>query len=476
MECFINGRWTPAKTGRRAAVTNPSTGEIIDHVPLGDAADADSAVQSAHAAFKKWRTRPMEDRARLQQALAAALREHREAIAGTLTLELGRPLAGAFKEVDRVANLLHFFAEEGLRMRGEVPLLNLPNERVLVVREPVGVVVAITPFNYPLSSLTFKLGAALIAGCTVVSKPSMDTPLSTLMMAEVFYKAGLPKGVFNVVTGSGSEVGEALVEHPVPRKVSFTGGTFAGKRIAASAAQSNKRVTLELGGQTPAIICEDADLDVAIPGILGQTFNNAGQFCYRVNRIYVQRNIYQPFSEHFAQGARQIVVSDGMDPSCQIGPLVNQEGLLKSEEHVRDALSRGARLLTGGKRLTDPPFDRGNFFPPTVLGDTDHSMKIMTEETFGPVVGIMPFDHLDQAVDLANDTPYGLAAYIFSKDLATAWKTAERCEAGSVWVNQIHRSYNQVPFGGYKESGLGREKSHFGLEHYFELKTIYLSL
>ncbi|HMK65508.1 MAG TPA: aldehyde dehydrogenase family protein, partial [Thermodesulfobacteriota bacterium] len=243
-----------------------------------------------------------------------------------------------------------------------------------------------------------------------------------------------------------------------------------------SATQTNKRVTLELGGQTPAILCEDADLDVAVPGLLGQAFNNAGQFCYRVNRIYVHRKIYPLFAERFARGAGQIVVSDGLDPDCQIGPLANRDGLLKSEEHVRDALSRGARLLTGGKRLTGPSFDRGNFFPPTVLGDTDHSMKIMTEETFGPVVGIMPFDHLDQAVDLANDTPYGLAAYIFSKDLATAWKTAERCEAGSVWVNQVHRSYNHVPFGGHKESGLGYEKSHFGLEQYFELKTIYLAL
>ncbi|HMK64956.1 MAG TPA: aldehyde dehydrogenase family protein, partial [Thermodesulfobacteriota bacterium] len=240
MECFINGQWTPSRTGRRAAVTNPSTGGIIDHVPLSDAADADYAVKSAQVAFEKWRARPMEDRARLQRTLATALREHREAIARTLTLELGRPLAGAFKEVDRLSDLLHFFAEEGLRLRGEIPLLNLPNERVLVVREPIGVVVAITPFNYPLNLLTFKLGAALIAGCTVVAKPSMDTPLSTLMLAEIFYKTGLPEGVFNVITGTGSEVGQALVEHPLPRKVSFTGGTLAGKRIAASATQTNK--------------------------------------------------------------------------------------------------------------------------------------------------------------------------------------------------------------------------------------------
>ena len=476
MNFFINGEWAPSVSGHTLPVHNPATGEIIDSVPAGNAEDADRAVRSARAAFDGWRARTMAERAALQHAAASAMRTRKDEIARMLTLELGRPLAGARTEVERTAELLDYFAEEGLRLRGDIPLLNLPDERVLVVKEPVGVVVAIAPFNYPLTLLTFKLGAALITGCTVVAKPALDTPLTTLMLAELFSQVGYPPGVFNVVTGRGSEIGQALVEHPIPRKIGFTGGTAAGKRIAAAAAQTNKRLTLELGGQCPAIVCDDADLDVALSPLLRQTFDNSGQFCYRVNRMYVQRGIYDTFAERFAAAASKMVVGNGMTPGCQLGPLVNEETWKKSEEHVRDALDKGARLLAGGARLSGAEFERGYFFPPTVLADTNHSMKIMTEETFGPVVGLMRVETLDEAIACANDTPYGLAAFVFSKNLANALRAAERCEAGSVWVNNIHRSYNQVPFGGYKESGLGREKSRYGLEEYLELKTIYLSL
>ncbi|MBI4672305.1 MAG: aldehyde dehydrogenase family protein [Chloroflexi bacterium] len=476
MELFINGEWAPSVSGRTLPVYNPATGEIIDSVPAGNAEDADRAVRSARAAFDSWRARPMAERAALQHAAASALRTRKDEFARMLTLELGRPLAGARTEVERTAELLDYFAEEGLRLRGDIPLLNLPDERVLVVKEPVGVVVAIAPFNYPLTLLTFKLGAALITGCTVVAKPALDTPLTTLMLAELFSQVGFPPGAFNVVTGRGSEVGHALVEHPIPRKIGFTGGTAAGKCIAAAAAQTNKRLTLELGGQCPAIVCDDADLDVALPPLLRQTFDNSGQFCYRVNRMYIQRGIYDTFAERFAAAAGKLVVGNGMRPGCQLGPLVNEETWRKSEEHVHDALDHGARLLAGGVRLRGEEFERGYFFPPTVLADTNHAMKIMTEETFGPVVGLMRVEHLDEAIGCANDTPFGLAAFVFSKNLANALRAAERCEAGSVWVNNIHRSYNQAPFGGFKESGLGREKSRYGLEEYLELKTIYLSL
>ncbi|NTU86188.1 MAG: aldehyde dehydrogenase family protein, partial [Chloroflexales bacterium] len=403
-------------------------------------------------------------------------RAMREQLAHSLTLELGRPLAGSRSEIERTAELLDYFAEEGLRLSGDIPLLNLPNERVFVVKEPVGVVVAIAPFNYPITLLTFKLGAALIAGCTVVAKPASETPLTTLLLARLFAEVGYPPGVFNVVTGHGDEIGEALVEHPIPRKIAFTGGTATGKRLAALAAQGNKRVTLELGGQCPAIICDDADLDLAVPALLRQSFDNSGQFCYRVNRMYVQRGIFEPFSQRFAAAARELVVGNGMRLGCQIGPLVNERTFRKSEAHVRDALAKGARLLAGGERPAGAEFERGYFWPPTVLAQTDHSMLVMREETFGPVVGLMPVETLDEALVHANDTPYGLAAFLFTRDLASALRAAERCEAGSVWINNIHRSYNQVPFGGYKESGLGREKSRHGLEAYLELKTIYLSL
>jgi len=467
---------TAPATGRTASVTDPATGEVIGQVPLGTAEDADRAVRSAEAAFGDWRARPMAERAALQHAAASALRSRSDEFARTLTREVGRPLAGSRSEVERTAALLDYFAEEGLRLRGEIPKLDLPDERVLVVKEPVGVVVAIVPFNYPLTLLTFKLGAALITGCTVVAKPALETPLTTLMLAELFREVGYPPGAFIVVTGRGSEIGQALVEHPIPRKVAFTGGTAAGKRIAAAATGTNKRVTLELGGQCPAIVCDGADLDVAVPALLRQAFENAGQFCYRVNRMYVQRGIFGAFAERFAAAARGLVVGNGLAPGTQMGPLRRADVLRKTEEHVGDAVAKGARLLAGGERMTGPGYERGYFWPPTVLAQTDHSMRIMTEETFGPAVGLMPIGTLDEAIAHANDTPYGLAAFVFSRDLATALRAAERCEAGSVWVNDIHRSYDQVPFGGYKQSGLGREKSRHGLDEYLELKTIYLSL
>ena len=476
MDFYIHGEWRPSTTGRTVAVTNPATGELVDTVPLGNAADADRAVASSAAAWKQWRKVPMAERARLQHAAAQRIRERAGELARLLTLELGRPLAGSRTEVDRVADLLDYFAEEGLRLHGEIPMINEPHERVLVVKEPVGVVVAIAPFNYPLTLLTFKLGAAIITGCTVVAKPATATPLTTLKLAELFCQVGYPPGVFNALTGSGGELGNALVEHPTPRKVAFTGSTAAGKRIAALAAGTNKRVTLEMGGQSPAIVCRDADLDRTVPAIVKHAFANSGQFCYRVNRIYAHREVYRPFLERFAHVAAGLKVGNGLEPGCDMGPLVNEEIFETSAAHVEDAVAKGARVVLGGARLTGGAFAGGWFFPPTLIADADHTMKIMTEETFGPVVGVMPFDELPAAIELANDSPYGLAGYVFSRDLGTALRASEEIEAGSVWVNDIHRSYNLVPFGGYKESGLGREKSRHGLEEYLELKTIYLAL
>ena len=458
------------------AVVNPATGEQIDTVPVSDATDADRAVISAEKAFQLWRRVPMAERARLQHAAADAMRECADEFAEMLTRELGRPLAGAKREIVRSADLLAYYAEEGLRLRGEMPLMNEPNERVLVTRQPVGVAIAITPFNYPITLLTFKLGAALITGCTIVCKPSEDTPLTTLMLAELFHSVGYPAGTFNVVTGYGREVGQALVAHPTPRKVAFTGSTTAGQAIAALAMQSSKRVTLEMGGQSPCIVAADADLDNAIPQIVGHAYSNTGQFCYRVNRIYVQRAIYNDFIARFVELVVKMIVGNGMQPNCQLGPLVNKKIYDNSERQVADALAKGAQLATGGVRLTGGDYDKGHYFPPSVLIDTDHSMEIMTEETFGTVVGIMPFDEINEALCLANDTRYGLAAYVFTRDVGVGWKSAEMLEAGSVWVNNIKRSYHHVPFGGMKQSGIGREKSRHALDEYLEYKTIYLGL
>ena len=474
MNFWIDGDWQTSSAKDWLEVKNPTTDEVIDSVPLGTAEDADKAVRSAAKAFKSWRKTPTAERVRLQHKAATLMRENLEDLAHLLTLELGRPLSGSKREIERSADLLDYYAEEGLRVKGELPMLAEVDQRVMVVKEAIGVVVAIAPFNYPITLLTFKLGAALITGCTVVAKPAEDTPLTTLKLAELFTQAGYPDGVFNVVTGLGQVVGQALVTHAIPRKVAFTGSTAAGKRIRELVSPTNKRLTLELGGQSPAIVCKDADLSKAVEALVRHSFANSGQFCYRVNRIYIEQAIYEDFIEAFKTLTSNLIVGDGLNPSCQLGPMINQKIFETSERHVADALAKGARLVTGGKRLTGLEYDKGWFFPPTMLTDTTHAMQIMTEETFGPVVGIAPFESLEDALEKANDTRYGLAAYIFTKDIGIGLRAAEELEAGSVWVNNIQRSYNMVPFGGYKESGLGREKSAYGLEAYLELKTIYL--
>jgi len=472
---LIAGEWAPSETGRVLTITDPASGRPVGEVPEASAEDVSWACEAAATAFSSWRRVPAAERARLLHAAAAGMRDRIDALAGMLTSEVGRPIGGSRREIERTADMLDYFAEEAIRLRGEIPLMGLPNERVMVLKEPVGVVAAIAPFNYPITLLSMKLGQALATGCTVVAKPSSLTPLSTLMLAEVFLDAGLPPGVLNVVTGRGSEAGRALVEHPIPRKVSFTGGTETGKAIAATVTGTLKRLTLELGGQSPAIVSDDADIARAIPALVSQAFANSGQFCYRVSRIYVGESVYEAFCAQFAAAAAGLRVGNGFDPETQVGPLVDEATYRKSLAQVDDAVAKGALLLEGGGRLHGDAYDGGYFMPPTVLSATDHSMLVMREETFGPVVGIMAVSDLEAAIRLANDSRYGLAAYIYCADIARALRLADECEAGTVWVNGIHRTYNLVPFGGYKESGLGREKSRFGLDEYLELKTIYLT-
>jgi succinate-semialdehyde dehydrogenase / glutarate-semialdehyde dehydrogenase len=472
---FINGKSHLPNSGHYFEVKNPCTGEVIAECAKGNAQDAQDALESSLHAFKLWKKRPVAERAKLQHKAADLMRENAENLAKTLCLELGRPYAGCLNEIQRSAELLDFYAEEGLRLRGEIPLNNIEGEQVLVIRQPVGVVVAITPFNYPITLLIFKLGAALITGCTVVAKPSEDTPLSSLQLAEIFHEAGYPDGVFNIITGFGQDIGNALIESPITQKIAFTGGTATGKRIAQVAAAHNKRITLELGGQSPAIVHEDADLNIACPALVKHAFANSGQFCYRVNRIYVHQSIYTDFLNRFSLLIDNLKIGNDLKSPCDMGPLVNEKIFKNSEIQVADALSKNAKILRGGKKLTGGDYDKGWYFPPTLIADSDHSMKIMTEETFGPVVGVMPYSDLETALNLANDSEYGLAAYVFSQQLGTGLRLAEQLEAGSVWVNNIHRSHHNVPFGGMKQSGIGREKGHFGVEDYTELKTIYLN-
>lgn len=474
MDMFIEGGWAPAVSGATQPVTNPTTGGVIDTVPTGDERDADIAIRAADRALDGWRLVPVAERARLQKHAAQLMRDNADRIGRVLTAELGRPLAAAVTEIRRSADLLDVYAEEGLRLHAEI-ISAAPGEKILVTREPVGVVVAITPFNYPITLLCFKLGAALVAGCTVVAKPAEDTPMSTLLLAELFHQAGFPPGVFNVVTGRGRGIGMAMVNHPVPGKIAFTGGTVAGKAIAAAAAGTVKRVTLELGGQSPAIVCADADLDKAAAAIARHGFANSGQFCYRVNRVYVERPVYDAFLAALLAEVAKITIGDGQSQDVTLGPMVNAKIFDNAFGQIKDARDRGARICCGGDRLTGGLYDAGYFLPPTVIADTDHSMKIMTEETFGPVLGVMPVDGPQEALRLANATDYGLAGFVFSGHVGRGLALAERINAGSVWVNDIHRSHHSAPFGGMKQSGLGREKGRWGVESYLEYKTIYLS-
>ncbi|MES2517682.1 MAG: aldehyde dehydrogenase family protein [Bacteroidota bacterium] len=474
MENFINGNWSKPHSQKYAAIHNPCTGEIIEHFAQSDIHDVNEVLVAAKQAFKTWKKAPVTQRAKLQHSAAHLMRSKIEELSTILATELGRPIAGCQTEISRSADLLDFYAEEGLRLKGEIPLHNLEGEKALIIREPIGVVVAITPFNYPITLLCMKLGAALIAGCTVVSKPSEDTPISTLKLAELFTEAGFPVGVFNVITGFGHEIGNALIEHPITNKIAFTGGTSTGKRIGALAATHNKRITLELGGQSPAIVCEDADLEVASTAIVRHAFANSGQFCYRVNRIYVHEAIYEAFLEKITHLTAKLKIGNPFSGS-DMGPMINQKIYQNSELQTQDAIEKGAVINTGGQRLMGDDYKNGWFFPPTIISNTNHSMKIMTEETFGPVVGVMPFKTNEEAILLANNSEYGLAAYVFSEQLGTGLRMAEELEAGSVWINNIHRSYHDVPFGGVKQSGIGREKGRYGIEAYTELKTIYLN-
>ncbi|MEZ5766875.1 MAG: aldehyde dehydrogenase family protein [Paracoccaceae bacterium] len=410
---------------------------------------------------------------RLVQACAQAMRDTAGQVGAVLHAELGRPLDACTGEISRSADLLDIYAEEGLRLTATMPLGSPAGEKTLVTREPVGVVVAITPFNYPVTLLMFKLGAALVAGCTVVAKPSEDTPLSTLMLAEIFHKAGLPAGAFNVVTG-GRDLGEALVAHPTPRKIAFTGSVPAGKAIAAAAAATMKRLTLELGGHSAALVCADADLDKAAAAIARHGFANTGQFCYRVNRVYVERPVYEDFLGRLAARTDALSLAPAGGEG-DLGPLVNEKIFATSARQSDDARAKGARILCGGARVTGDGYDAGFYFPPTLIADATPEMEIMRAETFGPVIGIAPVDSCAEGLALANASPYGLAGFVFTRDLARGLALCEGLEAGSVWLNDIQRSSHYVPFGGMKESGLGREKGRYGVEAYLEYKTIYLS-
>jgi succinate-semialdehyde dehydrogenase/glutarate-semialdehyde dehydrogenase len=473
---LIDGEWREGSTGRTFVVRNPATGESIAEVPDGSLDDVRAAVEAAHRAFPAWSHLPADGRATVLHKAATLMRERQEELARLLTMENGKPISESRGEVAASAAFLDWNAEEARRTYGQVVPAASPDKRVLVLRQPVGVVAAITPWNFPLSMPARKVAPALAAGCTVVLRPSRATPLVAIEMFRILREAGMPAGVANIVTGTNSaEAGRELAEHPLVRKVTFTGSTEVGKQLMRYAAGTMKRVSFELGGHAPFIVFEDADLEKAAQAVILSRFRNAGQTCICTNRLFVQHGIAERFSARVAELARNLKVGNGLDAGVSVGPLIDERGFQKVEEHVADALSHGAEVLAGGRRVS-PEGLQGYFYAPTVLGNVQTDMLVMHDETFGPVLPVMPFATEDDAIRLANDTPFGLAAYFFTRDIGRGFRVAEGLEYGIVGLNDPLPTGPHIPFGGFKESGIGRENGAEGLQHFMEVKALSIAL
>jgi succinate-semialdehyde dehydrogenase/glutarate-semialdehyde dehydrogenase len=467
---FINGAWTGADGGETMAVANPATGDRIATVPNSGRAETAHAISAAARAFPLWRGMLAKERADLLFALSDLLLREKGALGELLTREQGKSRAEAEGEIVGGAAFFRWFGEEGKRVYGDTIPSPWPGKRILVTREPVGVVGAITPWNFPHSMIARKLSAALAAGCTMVIKPASQTPLSALAVAAACEKVGFPKGVVNVVTGGAGPIAAEMCENPLLRKISFTGSTEVGKKLGASALAHMKRVSMELGGNAPFIVFDDADLDAAVRGAMLSKYRNAGQTCVCANRILVQAGVYDAFADKLAVSARALKVGDGLEAGVEQGPLIDAHAVAKVEEHIADARAKGARVLAGGIRH---PLG-GTFFEPTVLVDVTGAMRIAREETFGPVAPLFRFETEDDAIKMANDTEYGLAAYVYTSDLGRAWRMMEALEYGMIGVNEGLASTEVAPFGGVKESGMGREGSKYGLDDYMNIKYALL--
>ncbi len=467
-EAYINGRWTVQADGKSFAVTNPATGLVITHVPDMGRNETVAAVEAAAAAFPAWRKLLAGERARILRQWQTLIVAHADALAALMTAEQGKPLTEARAEVLSGAAAVEWAAEEAKRVYGDTIPTHKADARVIVTREPVGVVGAITPWNFPHSMITRKVAPALAAGCTIVLKPAEDTPLSALALAELAQEAGIPAGVFNVVTGSlqsAPAIGEVLTTHPLVKKISFTGSTEVGKILMRQSASTVKKLSLELGGNAPLIVFNSAPLEKAVEGAVASKFRNAGQTCICANRIYVQDGIYDDFVRLFIEKVKALKIGPGDQPGVQIGPMINADGVAKVVQHIEDAKAKGAKVLHGGHHA-----DGSLFFPPTVLGDMTPAMRVHHEETFGPVAGLFRFSDEADVIRLANDTAYGLASYFYTSDLGQAFRVAEALEYGMVGINEPLLAAASVPFGGIKESGIGREGSKYGIEDFVNMK------
>lgn len=467
-QCHINGAWVGAANGETISVINPATGKEIGTVPRLSGHDVQGAIDAAHEALKSWRHVSAKERSKILRRWYDLCMANQEDLAAILTLEQGKPMKESRGEIAYGASFLEWFAEEAKRTYGDIIPAATSDRRIIVIKQPVGVVAAITPWNFPNAMITRKAGAALAAGCTIVVKPASATPYSALALAELAIEAGMPAGVFNVVTGAAGVVGHELVSSPLVRKLSFTGSTEIGKLLMAQCAGTVKKVSMELGGNAPFIVFDDADLDAAVAGAMASKFRNAGQTCVCANRIFVQSAVYDEFAAKLKTAVEAQKIGDGLADGIDIGPLIDSAAVAKVQEHIDDAVSKGATVLTGGKAHSLG----GLFFQPTILLDVAANTKLMNEETFGPVAPLIRFDTDEEVIQAANDTPFGLAAYFYTTSYERSWRVAEALECGIVGLNEGIISTEVAPFGGIKESGVGREGSKYGIEDYLEIKYI----
>ena len=471
-QAMINGRWRDASGKETLAVTNPANGQPLGNVPKMGAGETREAIDAAARALPAWRALTAKERSSILRRWFELMMEHQDDLARLMTLEQGKPLAEAKGEISYAASFIEWFAEEGKRIYGDTIPGHQADKRLLVIKQPIGVTAAITPWNFPSAMITRKAGPALAAGCTMVLKPASQTPFSALALAELANRAGIPEGVFNVVTGSASEVGGELTCNPLVRKLSFTGSTEIGRQLMEQCAKDIKKVSLELGGNAPFIVFDDADLDKAVEGALASKFRNAGQTCVCANRLYVQDSVYDRFAEKLQQAVSKLQIGDGLQPNVTIGPLIDEKAIAKVQEHIADALGKGARVVTGGKVHELG----GNFFQPTILVDVPGDAKVAKEETFGPLAPLFRFKDEADVIAQANDTEFGLAAYFYARDLSRVFRVGEALEYGIIGINTGLISTEVAPFGGVKSSGLGREGSKYGIEDYLEIKYMCIGI
>ena len=466
--CYIDGSWVEAGVQGSIAVDNPATAETIGVVPKLGRAETRTAIDAAARAFSAWRRKTAKERAAVMRRWFDLMMANQDDLARLMTTEQGKPLTESRGEVAYAASFLEWFGEEAKRIYGDTIPGHQPDKRIVVIKEPIGVVACITPWNFPLAMITRKAGPAIAAGCTVVLKPASQTPFSALALAELAERAGVPKGVFNVITGPATEIGGELTSNPTVRKVSFTGSTEIGKLLMAQAATTVKKLSLELGGNAPFIVFDDADLDAAVEGAIASKYRNTGQTCVCANRLLVQDTVYDAFADKLSAAVKKLTPAPGMDAKATQGPLIDDRAVEKVESHIADATSKGAKVLVGGKRHALG----GRFFEPTILTDVTPQMAVAREETFGPVAPLFRFRDEAEAIALANDTEFGLAAYLYGRDVGRIWRVAEALEYGIVGINTGLISTEVAPFGGVKESGLGREGSKYGIEEFLEVKYL----